>query len=53
MRLGAVVNLAAVLPLALLGWGWSGLDLAPLASVPWLVAAQLAVERLLLRASAK
>ena len=42
MRLGAVVNLAAVLPLAILGWAWSGLDLAPLAKVPALVAAQLA-----------
>lgn len=42
MRLGAVVNLAAVLPLAVVGHLWSGLDLTPLAKVPWLVAAQLA-----------
>ena len=47
MRLGAVVNLAAVLPLALLGWAWNGLDLAPLASVPWLVAAQLAASTIM------
>lgn len=42
MRLGAAVNLAAVMPLAALGWLWSGLDLAPLFQVPGLVAAQLA-----------
>ena len=42
MRLGAVVNRAAVGPLAVLGAAWGGLDLGPLAGVPWLVAAQLA-----------
>lgn len=42
MRLAAMINLAAVLPLAALGQAWSGLDVAPLATVPWLVAGQLA-----------
>jgi len=41
MRLAAFVNLAAVPPLALLGYLWSGLDLAPLLDVPIVVAAQL------------
>jgi drug/metabolite transporter (DMT)-like permease len=41
MRLGAMVNLAAVIPLAVMGWLWSGFDLAPLINVPWLVAIQL------------
>jgi drug/metabolite transporter (DMT)-like permease len=41
MRLGATVNLSAVIPLGVLGWAWSGLDLSPLAKVPWLVAGQL------------
>jgi drug/metabolite transporter (DMT)-like permease len=42
MRLGAAINLAAVLPLLLIAGLWGGFDLAPLATVPWLVAAQLA-----------
>lgn len=42
MRLGAMVNLAAVLPLAVLGFAWSSLDIGALAKVPGLVAAQLA-----------
>ena len=41
MRLGALINLSAVLPLILLAWIWGGLDLSPLAPVPWLVAGQL------------
>jgi drug/metabolite transporter (DMT)-like permease len=41
LRLGAVINLAAVAPLLALAWAWGGLDLAPLARIPWLVAAQL------------
>jgi drug/metabolite transporter (DMT)-like permease len=42
MRLGAMVNLAAVPALLLLAGLQGGLDLAPLARVPGLVAAQLA-----------
>lgn len=41
MRLGATINLAAVPPLLLIAIVWGGLDLAPLAQVPGLVAAQL------------
>ena len=47
MRLGAMVNLAAVPPLAILGFLWNGLDLAPLLTVPWLVAAQLAASTIM------
>jgi drug/metabolite transporter (DMT)-like permease len=42
MRLGATVNLAAVLPLLLIAYVTGGYDFAPLAVVPWLVAAQFA-----------
>jgi drug/metabolite transporter (DMT)-like permease len=42
MRLGAMVNLAAVIPLAAVAWLWNGIDLAPLLKVPGLVVAQLA-----------
>lgn len=42
MRLGAMVNLAAVLPLAVVGYAWNGLDPRPLLEVPWLVLIQLA-----------
>ena len=42
MQLGATINLAAVLPLLGVAWAWGGIDLAPLAAVPGLVAAQLA-----------
>ncbi len=41
MRLASAVNLAAVPPLLVLAWAWSGIDLAPLAQVPVLVLAQL------------
>jgi drug/metabolite transporter (DMT)-like permease len=41
LRLGAVINLAAVAPLLAIAWAWHGLDLAPLAAIPGLVAAQL------------
>jgi drug/metabolite transporter (DMT)-like permease len=41
MRLGATINLAAVPPLLLVALLWGGFDLAPLACVPWLVAAQM------------
>ena len=41
MRLGATINLAAVLPLVALAWGVGGLDLAPLARIPVIVAGQL------------
>jgi drug/metabolite transporter (DMT)-like permease len=41
MRLGAMVNLAAVPPLTVLGYLWSGLDLRPLLDVPFVAAAQL------------
>jgi drug/metabolite transporter (DMT)-like permease len=41
MRLGAMVNLAAVAPLAVLGYVWNGIDLSPLLTVPGLVAMQL------------
>ena len=41
LRLGAVINLAAVAPLLAIAWAWGGLDLTPLAGIPWLVAAQL------------
>ncbi len=41
MRLGAVVNLAAVPPLLVLAWGWSGLAVESLLRVPVLVIAQL------------
>ncbi len=42
MRLGAVINLAAVPPLLLIALLWGGVSLAPLLAVPGLVAAQLA-----------
>ena len=41
MRLGATINLAAVLPLLLLAWAVGGLSLAPLAAIPAVVAGQL------------
>ncbi|MCB1380375.1 MAG: DMT family transporter [Alphaproteobacteria bacterium] len=41
MRLGAMVNLSAVLPLLVVAYWWGGMDLAPLVGVPWLVAAQI------------
>ena len=41
MRLAALVNLAAVPPLALVGIFWHGIDLRPLLDVPLVVAAQL------------
>lgn len=41
MRLGATINLAAVLPLLALAWATGGLDMAPLAAIPAIVAAQL------------
>ena len=47
MRLGAMVNLAAVLPLAVLALGWNGLNLAALLNVPGLVAAQLAASTIM------
>lgn len=42
MRLAAMVNLAAVPPLAVLGYAFGGLNLAPLLEIPGLIAAQLA-----------
>jgi drug/metabolite transporter (DMT)-like permease len=42
MRLGAAINLAAVPPLLVIALLSGGLQLAPLAAVPGLVAAQLA-----------
>lgn len=42
MRLGATINLAAVLPLLALAWAVGGLNVAPLAAIPGIVAAQLA-----------
>lgn len=47
MRLGATINLAAVLPLFAIAALWGGIDLAPLANVPWLVVAQLAAATLM------
>ena len=41
MRLGATINLAAVAPLLVLAWAVGGLDLAPLAAIPAIVAGQL------------
>ena len=42
MRLGAIVNLAAVPPLLALAWALGGLDLlAPLAAIPGIVAGQV------------
>ena len=41
MRLGSTINLAAVLPLAALAWATGGLNLAPLAAIPAIVASQL------------
>lgn len=41
MRLGSIINLAAVLPLLALAWAVGGLHPAPLAAVPGIVAAQL------------
>lgn len=41
MRLGATINLAAVLPLLALAWAVGGLNLAPLATIPAIVAGQL------------
>ena len=40
-RLAALVNLAAVPPLVLVGIFWHGIDLAPLFNVPFVVLAQL------------
>ena len=42
MRLGATINLAAVLPLLALAFAVGGLDAGPLAAIPGIVAAQLA-----------
>jgi drug/metabolite transporter (DMT)-like permease len=42
MRLGATINLAAVLPLLALAWAEGELNLAPLAAIPAIVAGQLA-----------
>jgi drug/metabolite transporter (DMT)-like permease len=42
MRLGAVINLAAVPPLLIIALAWGGLDAAPLLKVPALVTGQLA-----------
>ncbi len=47
MRLGATINLAAVLPLIALAWVWGGLDLAPLAGIPAIVALQLAASTIM------
>lgn len=47
MRLGATVNLTAVPPLLAIAFFWGGLDLAPLAEVPGLVAAQAAAATLM------
>ncbi len=47
MRLGAMINLAAVPPLIVLAVIWGGLDLAPLLRVPGLVAAQLAASTIM------
>ena len=47
MRLGATINLAAVLPLLALAWAEGGLDVAPLAAIPGIVAAQLAASTLM------
>ncbi len=47
MRLGAMINLAAVPPLIVLAMIWGGLDLAPLLQVPGLVAAQLAASTIM------
>ncbi len=47
MRLGAMINLAAVPPLIVLAMIWGGLDLAPLLRVPGLVAAQLAASTIM------
>lgn len=47
MRLGATVNLTAVPPLLAIAFFWGGLDLAPLAKVPGLVAAQAAAATLM------
>lgn len=47
MRLASAVNLAAVPPLLVLAWMWSGIDLAPLAQVPLLAAAQLAASTIM------
>lgn len=41
MRLGATINLAAVLPLLALAWIVGGLDPGPLATIPAIVAGQL------------
>ncbi len=41
MRLGAIVNLAAVPPLLALAWALGGLDLAPLAAIPGIVVGQV------------
>jgi drug/metabolite transporter (DMT)-like permease len=41
MRLGAMINLAAVIPLCVLALLWGGVDFHPLLKVPGLVAAQL------------
>ena len=42
MRLGAMVNLMAVVPLVLLTWWGGGWNMAPLLAIPGLVAAQVA-----------
>ena len=41
MRLAATINLTAVLPLLALAWATGGLNLTPLANIPWIVAGQL------------
>lgn len=47
MRLAAMINLAAVPPLLVLAWSRGGIDLAPFAAVPLLVAAQLAASSIM------
>ncbi|MCA3554220.1 DMT family transporter [Aestuariivirga sp.] len=47
MRLGAAINLSAVLPLLVLAGLGGGLNLAPLSSIPGLVAAQLAASTIM------
>lgn len=47
MRLGATINLAAVLPLMALAWMVGGLNLAPLATIPVLVVGQLAASTIM------
>jgi drug/metabolite transporter (DMT)-like permease len=47
MRLGATINLAAVPPLVLIALASGGMDLAPLATVPGLVVAQMAASTIM------